>query len=94
MTQTRKITLLWLLLVALTIGGSLLGETTAAGLIPAMLIILTMAVKGRLVIDYFMEMREANRSLRNLMRAYFYVLPVLALLVYLFGEEIAHLLTI
>jgi hypothetical protein len=80
--------------VALTLGGALLGETAEASLPLAMVIILTMAVKGRLVIDYFMEMRDANRTLRNLMHAYFYVLPLLALLVYLFGDEIARLLTL
>ncbi len=94
MTKKLNIALLWLVLIALTLGGSLLGEATVAGILPAMVIIVTMVVKGGLVIDYFMEMKDANRSLRNLMHAYFYVLSVMALLVYLFGDEIALLLTI
>lgn len=94
MTKKLNIALLWLVLIALTLGGSLLGEATVAGILPAMVIIVTMVVKGGLVIDYFMEMKDANPSLRNLMHAYFYVLSVMALLVYLFGDEIALLLTI
>jgi heme/copper-type cytochrome/quinol oxidase subunit 4 len=94
MTQKRTIDLLFLLLVALTLGGTLLGESAEAGSSLLVVVVLTMAVKGRLVIDYFMEMRNANRTLRNLMRAYFYVLPLVTVLVYLFGREIARLLTI
>ena len=94
MRKKLNIALLWLALIALTLVGSLLGETTVAGILPAIVIIVTMMVKGRLVIDYFMEMKDANRTLRNLMHAYFYVFSVMALLVYLFGDEIALLLTI
>ena len=45
-----------------------------------------MAFKGRIVIDHFMELKHATPKVRNLMRAYFYVLPTLTVLVSLFGE--------
>lgn len=90
MTHKRTIDLLWLLLVALTLGGALLGETAEPGIGLALVVVLTMAIKGRVVVDHFMEMKSANRSLRNLMRAYFYVLPLVTLLVYLFGDHIAR----
>ena len=94
MRQRRIIDMLFLLLVLLTVGGALLGESAETGSTVLIMVVLSMAVKGRLVIDYFMEMRDANRTLRNLMRAYFYVLPLLTAVVYLFGGAIARLLTI
>ena len=48
-------------------------------------------IKGRLVIDHFMELKTANRTLRNLMRAYFYVLPLVIVLTTLFGDWLARL---
>ena len=94
MTQKRTLDLLWLLLVALTLGGALLGESAASGSTLLLVVVLTMALKGRLVVDYFMEMRNANRTLRALMRAYFYVLPLVTVVVYLFDEELSRLLTL
>lgn len=94
MPREKLIDLLWLLLVALTLGGSLLGETAEPGLAVTLVISLTMAFKGRMVIDHFMELKTANRTLRGLMRAYFYVLPLLVVLTSLFGERLARLTTL
>lgn len=92
MTHRQTLTLLWLLLLALTVGGALLGEGAGPGLTLALFVVGSMALKGRLVVDHFMEMRDANRTLRNLMRAYFYVLPAVTLVVYFFGADIVGLL--
>lgn len=88
MTHKRLIDLLWLLLIALTLGGALLGEGLEPGFAIALIVSLTMAFKGRMVIDHFMELKNANRTLRNLMRAYFYVLPLVTLLTYLSSNRI------
>lgn len=94
MSHEKLIDLLWLVLVALTLGGSLLGETAEPGLAVTLIISLTMAFKGRMVIDHFMELKTANRTIRNLMRAYFYVLPLLVVLTSLFGDRLARLTTL
>ena len=94
MTHKRILNLLWLLLVALTLGGAFLGETSGHGLAVTLVICLTMAFKGRIIIDHFMELKTANRTLRNLMRAYFYVLPLVTVLVYVFSEHFARLTTL
>ncbi len=94
MTHKRTIGLLWLLLVALTLGGAFLGETAAPGLAVTVIVSLTMAFKGRMVIDHFMELKTANRTIRSLMRAYFYVVPLVTVLVYLFGDRLARLTTL
>jgi len=48
-------------------------------------------VKGRMIVDHFMELKTANLLLRRLMRIYFYVIPTLIVLVYLFPEQLANL---
>lgn len=88
MTHKRLIDLLWLLLIGLTLGGAFLGEGLEPGFTVALIISLTMAFKGRMVVDHFMELKNANRTLRNLMRAYFYVLPLVTLLTYLSSNGI------
>jgi hypothetical protein len=94
MSRSKLIDLLWVLLVALTLSGSWLGETAEPGLGVVMFVCLTMAFKGRIVIDHFMELKTANSLLRRLMRVYFYVLPLLTLFVYLFGDLLARVATI
>lgn len=94
MSHEKLIDTLWLLLVALTVGGTMLGESADPGLAVTLLICLTMAFKGRLIIDHFMELKHANNRVRTLMRAYFYVLPALTVLTWLFGDFLARLTTL
>lgn len=76
MTHKQTVTALWLLLVALTLGGALLGETAEPGYLLLTVVVITMAIKGRVVIDHFMELKNAHPLIRRLMQAYFYVLPL------------------
>ena len=94
MSHSRRLDLLWLLLVALTLGGALLGEGAEPGLGVTLAVALTMAFKGRVVVDHFMGMKGANRTLRALMRAYFYVLPAVTVLVVAFGDRLAEWTTL
>lgn len=89
MLTKRTLDILWLVLCGLTVGGALLGETAHGGIAVTLLIAVSMAIKGRLVVDHFMELKHANRKIRALMRAYFYVLPSVTVLVYLYGEQLA-----
>ncbi|MEW8126870.1 MAG: cytochrome C oxidase subunit IV family protein, partial [Candidatus Thiodiazotropha endolucinida] len=59
-----------------------------------LVITLTVAYKGRMIVDHFMELKDANRLLRNSMRIYFYVIPAMIVLVYLFPDLIARLTTL
>lgn len=94
MSHEKLLDRLWLVLVALTLGGALIGESADPGFVVTVIISLTMAFKGRVVVDHFMELKTANRKIRNLMRAYFYVLPAMTVLSYLFGDWIARLTTL
>lgn len=94
MTHKQTLDFLWIVLCALTLGGAYLGESSEPGPAVTLLIALTMAFKGRMVVDHFMELKTANRRIRGLMRAYFYVLPAVTVLTYLFGERLARLTTL
>ena len=90
MTPTRTLDLAWLLLIGLTLGGTALGEAAEPGLCVTLIIATTMAVKGRMVIDHFMELTNANRTIRRMVRLYGVVIPVLLMLTYVFGPQIAR----
>lgn len=87
MTHKQTVTILWLLLVAVTLGGSLLGETVEPGYLLLTVVVMTMAIKGRVVIDHFMELKNANPLIRRLMQAYFYVLPLATITSYVLSTS-------
>lgn len=93
-TRNRLIDVLWLVMLSLTLGGSFLGENADPGIGVALFVVVTMAFKGRMVIDHFMELKDANPRLRMAMRLYFWVLPLVTLFVYMFGDLVARLTAI
>ena len=58
--------------MVLTLLSAAVAESPEQGLLLILVIALTVAVKGRLIVDRFMELRNANRYLRNSMRIYSY----------------------
>ncbi|GAB4299474.1 MAG: hypothetical protein Kow0096_18890 [Thiohalomonadaceae bacterium] len=86
MSHKQVVAVLWVVLVLLTLGGSMLGETAEPGYALMLLITLTMAFKGRMVVDHFMELKNAHPLIRRLMQGYFYVLPLATLTTYLLSN--------
>ena len=84
----------WVLLLALTAAGALLGETGGRGWALTLTVALLIALKGRLVIDHYMGMRDANRTIRRVLYAFVVVLPVLVILSYAYGAVIARITAI
>ncbi len=91
MTHTKTINYLWILLIALTLFSAYMAERGTPGFYSVAIVL---AVKGRIIVDHFMELKEAHIVLRMLMRVYFYVIPALIILVYLFPEKIASWTTL
>lgn len=85
---------IWLLLVALTGAGTWLAETGEAGWGLTLTVAGLIALKGRLVIDHYMEMTDASPPLRRVLRAFVIVVPLLVLASQGFGAAIAGLTTI
>ena len=70
---------------------AVLGDASRPGFWITVGIALIMAVKGRLVIDFFMELGGANRTIRRLVRLYGMAIPLLLILSYLFATQIAQM---
>jgi cytochrome c oxidase subunit IV len=85
----KQINNLWLILIVLTLFSAYMAEREASGLSSVSIMALVLAIKGRIIVDYFMELKHSHVVLRRLMQAYFYVIPLFIILVYLFPEYIA-----
>lgn len=91
MQTTRRLDLVWGLLIGLTLGGAALGEAAESGFWVTVTIALAMTFKGRMVIDHFMELTHAHQTIRWTVRLYAVVIPLLLILTYLFGPQIASI---
>lgn len=91
MLDSKSVDFIWLVLLALTLLSAAIAESPDQGLLLTLAIAATVAFKGRMIVDRFMELNHANRWIRTSMRIYFYVIPLLIMLAYLFPEMIARL---
>ena len=89
MTHIKLINSLWLILIGLTLFSAYMAEQEKPGFNSVAIMALVLAIKGRIIVDYFMELKDSHVVLRTLMQVYFYVIPALIILVYLFPERIA-----
>lgn len=89
--HTEKI---WLLLVALTGAGAWLAETGHSGWVLSFVVAGLIALKGRLVIDHYMEMASANRRIRRVLHAFATIVPLLVLLSHGWGDVLKWLTTL
>ena len=89
LSQIKLIDTLWLFVIALTLFSSYMSERSTPGFTNIAIMAAVLAIKGRIIVDHFMELKDAHKVLRTLMRVYFYVIPALIILVYLYPEQIA-----
>ena len=91
MLSNKTINYIWVVLMLLTIGSALIAESADPSKLITIVIALSIAFKGRMVLDRFTELRNANRYIRASMNIYFYVIPLMIVVVHLFPEAIAEL---
>lgn len=84
----------WLALIGLTFIGAALGETGHASWLLTMTVVILIALKGGIVIDYYMEMRSANQKMRNAVRLFIVLIPILVIVVHGWGDEVRQLTTL
>lgn len=89
MTDEKRINYFWILLITLTLFSAFMAENDAVGLFSILIMASVLAIKGRIIVDHFMELKNSHKILRTLMQVYFYVIPLLIILVYFFPEQIA-----
>ena len=89
--KIKPIDMIWIILMAITVMNALLAETSSTSASIIILVALSTAFKGQMVVDHFMGLKGANRHFRFWMNAYFVIIPALIVLVYLFPEPIAQM---
>lgn len=85
----RGIDLIWVLLLMLTLANMVIAEQAQPSFFFVVIISISIAWKGQMVINRFMELRNANPLIKMAMSAYFYVIPGLIIIVHAFPEFIA-----
>ena len=90
----KLINRLWIILIILTLFSAYMAETATPGLTSITIMAVVLAMKGRIIVDYFMELKHAHVVVRTLMRMYFFVIPALIILVSLLPEYIANWTTL
>ena len=90
MSHIKFINILWLLLISLTLFSAYMAEQATPGFNSIAIMALVLAIKGRIIVDHFMELKNSHVVLRTLMQVYYYVIPALIVLVFLFPEQIAR----
>lgn len=90
MTRIKLINTLWVLLILLTLFSVYIVEEAKPGLNSVVIMAVVLAVKGRIIVDYFMELKDAHVVIRTLMQVYFYVIPAFIVLTFLFPEYIVQ----
>ncbi len=94
MFKLNALDISWLMLVIITLANALVAETADKSLLITAVICCSIAFKGRRIMDYFMELNHANKTIQLFMRAYFYVFPLLIFLADLFAEQLAEITSI
>ena len=78
-------TVIWLLLVALTVATFSIGETGMAGKNIMLILLLIAMIKSQMVANYFMALRQTKLIWRLVMLLYFVIVGGLIALAYLIG---------
>jgi len=80
----------WISLVLLTLGSTLIGKIEQSGFWITVLISALIMIKGRIVVEFFLEASTTRAKTRKVLRFYTVFWPLLIIITYLFGTEIAE----
>ncbi|MCW8929834.1 MAG: cytochrome C oxidase subunit IV family protein [Gammaproteobacteria bacterium] len=76
-TSSTKLTIIWIILILLTLSTAFVGYLELSGLSIVGFVILTITLKGQLIIDHFMGMRYVRGFWRHAMLGFVIVIPVI-----------------
>jgi hypothetical protein len=85
---------IWLLLIGLTLASATLAETGHAGWPLTLVVAGLIALKGRLVIDHYMDMTAANDRIRHVLYAFVIIVPGLIVFSHGWGHVLRRLTTL
>lgn len=90
MHSIHHITIAWISLVLLTLGSTLVGKIEQSGFWITLLISALIMIKARIVVEFFLEASTTRKKTRTVLRFYSVFWPLLIIITYLFGSEIAE----
>ncbi len=76
-TSSTKLTLIWIMLILLTLSSALVGYFQLSGLYIVGFVLLTVFIKGQLIIDHFMGLRHVRGFWRYAMLGFVIVIPTI-----------------
>ncbi len=94
MLSNKNIDFVWIQLMLLTLLSAFIAETADTSLAVIIIVAVTIGYKGRMIVDHFMELINANQYIRTTMRLYFYVIPLMIVLAYLFPDALVRMTTL
>ncbi len=75
--STKQLTIIWAVLIALTISTAYVGFLELSGLAIVGFLLLTVTIKGQLIIDYYIGLKNVRGFWRLAMLGFVYVIPVI-----------------
>ncbi len=80
MSQTRfssstKLTIIWVILISLTLSTAYIGYLELSGLYIVGFLLLTVTIKGQLIIDHYIGLKNVRGFWRLAMLGFVYVIP-------------------
>ncbi len=91
MNRPMHVDVAWLTLVLLTLGGGFMGQYAHPGFWITLLIALITWIKGQLVIVHFLELREANPVIRQVVFGFCAIIPILMVVTYIWSAQLVRL---
>ncbi len=74
-TSSTKLTIIWIILILLTLTTAYIGYLQSSGLYIVAFILLTVTFKGQLIIDHYMGLRHVRGFWRLAMLGFVFVIP-------------------
>lgn len=74
-TSSTKLTIIWIILILLTLSTAYVGYLELSGLSIVGVVLLTVTIKGQLIIDHFMGLRHVRGFWRLAMLGFVFVIP-------------------
>ncbi len=74
-TSSKKLTIIWVILIALTLTTAYIGYLELSGLYIVGFILLTVTIKGQLIIDHYIGLKNVRGFWRLAMLGFVYVIP-------------------
>ncbi len=92
--KEQRINFFWIILLLLTLLTTFIAESATPSDFIVLVVCLTIAIKGRFVMDEMMGLREAIPAIRYTIYSYFILLPAFIALSVIFPELLASITTI